>query len=89
MQAVTAGDHRLAGIFTDGDLRRWRLKGGNLCAQGQDAMTSPGFSLSAAQLAAEAQAIFQERKISAAPVTSDVGQIIGAINTHDIHEAGV
>ncbi|WP_312044609.1 CBS domain-containing protein [Erwinia sp.] len=89
MQAVTAGDHRLAGIFTDGDLRRWRLKGGNLCAQGQNAMTSPGFSLSAAQLAAEAQAIFQERKISAAPVTSDVGQIIGAINTHDIHEAGV
>ncbi|WP_243839493.1 CBS domain-containing protein [Rahnella sp. BIGb0236] len=52
-------------------------------------MTSPGFALSAGQHAAEALAFFQERKISAAPVTSDAGQVIGAINAHDIREAGI
>ncbi|PLR35629.1 arabinose 5-phosphate isomerase GutQ [Chimaeribacter coloradensis] len=87
--AVTVGDRRLAGVFTDGDLRRWLLKGGALSSPVQDAMTFPGFSLSASQLAAEAQALLQERRISAAPVTSDTGQVIGAINAHDIREAGI
>lgn len=87
--AVTIGDRKLAGIFTDGDLRRWLLKGGTLSAPVQEAMTSPGFTLSADQHAAEALALFQEKKISAAPVISEVGRVIGAINTHDIHEAGI
>ena len=87
--AVTDEGHRLSGIFTDGDLRRWLLKGGTLSAPVQDAMTSPGFALSAGQHAAEALAFFQERKISAAPVTSDAGRVIGAINAHDIREAGI
>ncbi|CAX60120.1 KpsF/GutQ family sugar-phosphate isomerase [Erwinia billingiae] len=87
--AVTADDRKLAGIFTDGDLRRWLLKDGSLRAQIKDAMTSPGLSLSAGQHAVEALALFQQHKISAAPVTSDAGRVIGAINAHDIREAGI
>lgn len=82
-------DRKLAGIFTDGDLRRWLLNGGILNAPVQDAMTSPGFTLSATQHAAEALALFQQRKISAAPVISENGEVTGAINAHDIREAGI
>lgn len=52
-------------------------------------MTSPGFTLSAGQYAAEALALFQERKISAAPVVSETGEVNGAINAHDIRDAGI
>ncbi|WP_333896129.1 KpsF/GutQ family sugar-phosphate isomerase [Mixta calida] len=87
--AITNEDRRLSGIFTDGDLRRWLLKGGTLSAPVQEAMTSPGFTLSAGQYAAEALALFQERKISAAPVVSETGEVNGAINAHDIRDAGI
>lgn len=87
--AIINEDRRLSGIFTDGDLRRWLMKGGTLSAPVQDAMTSPGFTLSAGQYAAEALALFQEHKISAAPVISETGAVNGAINAHDIREAGI
>jgi len=87
--AVKDEMHRLSGVFTDGDLRRWLLRGGTLSAPVADAMTSPGFTLSANQLAAEALDFFHKRKISAAPVTSETGRVIGAINAHDIREAGI
>lgn len=87
--AIINEDRRLSGIFTDGDLRRWLLKDGMLSALVQDAMTSPGFTLSAGHYAAEALALFQERKISAAPVVSDTGEVKGAINAHDIRDAGI
>ncbi|MEN4546015.1 KpsF/GutQ family sugar-phosphate isomerase [Pantoea agglomerans] len=70
MVAVTDGDRRMLGVFTDGDLRRWLLKGGALSSPVQDAMTSPGLTLSATQLAAEAKALLQELRISSAPVIS-------------------
>lgn len=87
--AIINEDRRLSGIFTDGDLRQWLLKGGTLSAAVQDAMTSPGFTLSAGQYSAEALALFQERKISAAPVISATGEVNGAINAHDIRDAGI
>lgn len=87
--AITRADHKLEGIFTDGDLRRWLLKSGNISARVSSAMTTPGFTLSAYQHATEALALFQERKISAAPVTDEQGYITGAINAHDIREAGI
>jgi len=87
--AITNADNKLKGVFTDGDLRRWLMKGGVITAAVQDAMTVPGFTLSAGQLAAEAQALFQQYKISAAPVVTEDGTLSGAINAHDIREAGI
>lgn len=89
MVAVTVGDRRMLGVFTDGDLRRWLLKGGALSSPVKDAMTSPGFTLPATQLAAEAKTLLQERRISSAPVISHDGCVIGAISSLDISEAGI
>lgn len=87
--AVTDRDHQLRGVFSDGDLRRWLLKGGQISAVIIDAMTPTGYTLSPSQLASEALAAFHERKISAAPVLSGDGRVIGALAMHDIHDAGL
>ncbi|MBK4723890.1 KpsF/GutQ family sugar-phosphate isomerase [Pantoea agglomerans] len=87
--AVTDRDHKLRGVFSDGDLRRWLLKGGQISAAVVDAMTPMGFSLSPSQLASEALAAFHERKISAAPVLSEDNRVVGALAMHDIHDAGL
>jgi len=87
--AVTDRDHKLSGVFSDGDLRRWLLKGGQISAAVVDAMTPMGFSLSPSQLASEALAAFHERKISAAPVLSEDNRVVGALAMHDIHDAGL
>ncbi|MGR2855636.1 KpsF/GutQ family sugar-phosphate isomerase [Erwinia sp. 1181_3] len=87
--AVTDRDRRLRGVFSDGDLRRWLLKGGHISAAIVDAMTPMGFSLSPSQLASEALAAFHERKISAAPVLSEDNRVVGALAMHDIHDAGL
>lgn len=87
--AVTDAGRRLRGVFTDGDLRRWLVKGGNISSPVADAMTIAGYSLSPTQLASEALAIFHEKKISAAPVLSTDNRVIGALGAHDIHEAGL
>jgi arabinose 5-phosphate isomerase len=87
--AVIDDELQLKGVFTDGDLRRWLLDGGGLSDPIQSAMTAPGIYLSPGQHAAEALALFQERKISAAPILSDRGRIIGVINAHDIRESGI
>ncbi|UDQ81752.1 KpsF/GutQ family sugar-phosphate isomerase [Erwinia rhapontici] len=86
---VTDRDHKLRGVFSDGDLRRWLLKGGQISAAVVDAMTPMGFSLSPSQLASEALAAFHERKISAAPVLSEDNRVVGALAMHDIHDAGL
>jgi len=87
--AVTDRGRRLRGVFSDGDLRRWLLKGGQISAAIVDAMTPMGFSLSPSQLASEALAAFQETKISAAPVLSEDTRLVGALAMHDIHDAGL
>ncbi|WP_413730069.1 KpsF/GutQ family sugar-phosphate isomerase [Sodalis sp. RH22] len=87
--AVINSDEALCGVFTDGDLRRWLLKGGQLNEAVSYAMTAGGVSLSATQLASEALALFHEKKISAAPVLSVDSRLIGSISMHDIHEAGL
>lgn len=87
--AVTDRDHKLRGVFSDGDLRRWLLKGGQISGAVVEAMTPQGYSLSPAQLASEALAAFHEKKISAAPVLSADNRVIGALAMHDIHDAGL
>ncbi|MDX5629433.1 MULTISPECIES: arabinose-5-phosphate isomerase GutQ [unclassified Brenneria] len=86
---VCDDENRVAGVFTDGDLRRWLVKGNALDTVITRAMTSPGYQLPAEWRAAAALEALHEQHISAAPVVDSEGKLVGAINLHDLHAAGV
>jgi arabinose-5-phosphate isomerase len=91
MTTVVDGSGKLAGIFTDGDLRRL-LDHGEISIKttpiGQ-VMTHTFTSASAQMLAAEALQLMESRRINSLPVVDDAGQLVGAFNMHDLLRAGV
>ncbi|TIH07591.1 KpsF/GutQ family sugar-phosphate isomerase [Pseudomonas leptonychotis] len=90
MTVVTENDGRLAGIFTDGDLRR--TLDHNIDVRQtiiDDVMTANGKTARAEMLAAEALKIMEDHKISSLVVIDDNHQPIGALNMHDLLRAGV
>jgi arabinose-5-phosphate isomerase len=90
MTVVTEDDGRLAGIFTDGDLRR--TLDHNIDVRQtiiDDVMTAHGKTARAEMLAAEALKIMEDHKISSLVVIDDNHQPIGALNMHDLLRAGV
>ncbi|MGD9945757.1 MAG: SIS domain-containing protein [Burkholderiaceae bacterium] len=90
MTAVIGGDGRLAGIFTDGDLRRLLEAGRDLRGLGIDeVMTRSPATIDAQALAAEAVRIMEERRISQLLVTSGDGELAGALHIHDLLAAKV
>jgi len=90
MTTVINARGELTGIFTDGDLRRTLDKSANVHTTAiEDVMTRHGKTIAADHLAAEALKIMEEMKINALPVTDSGGQLVGAINMHDLLRAGV
>ena len=90
MTLVLAPDQRLAGIFTDGDLRRALDKGIDVReANIDDLMTHGGKTARTEMLAAEALKIMEDHKISSLPVVNEDNKAIGALNMHDLLRAGV
>lgn len=90
MTLVLAADQSLAGIFTDGDLRRALDKGIDVReASIADLMTHGGKTARAEMLAAEALKIMEDHKINSLPVVNQDNHAIGAINMHDLLRAGV
>ncbi|MDX1633857.1 MAG: KpsF/GutQ family sugar-phosphate isomerase [Marinobacter sp.] len=90
MTTVVDDNGRLAGIFTDGDLRRTLDRPLDIHATPiRDVMTRNGRTIHEDQLAAEALNIMEELKINALPVTNRDGELTGAINMHDLLRAGV
>ena len=90
MALVLAPDQTLAGIFTDGDLRRALDKGIDLRdAHIEQLMTRGGKTARPEMLAAEALKIMEDHKISSLPVVNEHNQAIGALNMHDLLRAGV
>jgi len=90
MTAVLATDGSIAGIFTDGDLRRAMDKGVDVHkARVSEVMTVGGRTVQADQLAAEALHIMQEQRINALLVLDKAGQLAGVLNMHDLLRAGV
>ena len=90
MTLILAADQSLAGIFTDGDLRRALDKGIDVReANIADLMTHGGKTARAEMLAAEALKIMEDYKINSLPVVNQDNQAIGAINMHDLLRAGV
>lgn len=80
----------LAGIFTDGDLRRALDKGIDIRqALIDDVMTLGGKSVTADMLAAEALKIMEDFKINALVVIDEHNRPVGALNMHDLLRAGV
>ncbi|WP_313085616.1 KpsF/GutQ family sugar-phosphate isomerase [Pseudomonas sp.] len=90
MTAVVETDGRLAGIFTDGDLRRTLDKGIDVRqASIDEVMTLHGKTASSDMLAAEALRIMEDNKINALVVVDEQDRPIGALNMHDLLRAGV
>ncbi len=90
MTAVVDDQGRLAGIFTDGDLRRVLDRGLDLHhSTMHEVMTTGCTTARADQLAAEALQIMQEKKINALLVLDGQQRVMGAFNMHDLLRAGV
>ncbi len=88
--AVVTADGTVAGIFTDGDLRRALDHNLDLhSTRIDDAMTCDCTLVSTGLLAAEALQIMEAGKFNALLVVDDDKRLIGALNMHDLLRAGV
>lgn len=90
--SITVVDKRgkLAGIFTDGDLRRHIERAEDLLNRPVNAvMTKPPTTIKKGRLAVEALRVLQERKIDEIPVVDDEGRPIGLVDVQDLLKAGL
>ncbi len=87
---VTGEDGRLAGIVTDGDLRR-RMAPDLTQRRAGDVMTADPMTASPGLLAAEAlrRMTAGDRKITQLFVTGEDGRPVGLLHIHDLLRAGV
>jgi arabinose-5-phosphate isomerase len=87
---VTGEDGRLAGIVTDGDLRR-RMAPDLTQRRAGDVMTADPMTASPGLLAAEAlrRMTAGDRKITQLFVTDEDGRPVGLLHIHDLLRAGV
>jgi len=86
MTCVIDDKNRLAGIITDGDLRRTIQKYGQSFLQksAAECMTSDPATIDREELAAKALNIMEERKITSLVVTSRQKHVKGLIHLHDL-----
>ena len=90
MTAVIDDDGRLAGVFTDGDLRRVLEHQSDLHSMViATVMTRDPVTIGSGHLAAEAVQLMEKRKINGLFVVDDEGRPVGALNMHDLLRAGV
>ncbi|MBD3897368.1 KpsF/GutQ family sugar-phosphate isomerase [Halomonas sp. ML-15] len=80
----------LAGVYTDGDLRRTLDQYADLRPlKVDDVMTRPGKRIGAEVLAAEAVRVMEDNRITALAVVDDQGRPVGALHMHDLLTSGV
>jgi arabinose-5-phosphate isomerase len=85
MTAVIAANGTLAGIFTDGDLRRCLPKLGNIeTALVADFMTRTPLVIGADALAVDAVSLMEEKRKNLLLVLNAKRELIGALNMHDL-----
>lgn len=81
---VDEGQH-VAGIITDGDIRRMMAKEVNFDTQrAADYMTPAPKTISNELLAADALSIMQEHEITILPITDGKGHLAGILHLHDL-----
>jgi arabinose-5-phosphate isomerase len=90
MTAIVDDNQRLAGIFTDGDLRRILDNRIDVHSTGiNEVMTRSCTTANADMLAAQALKLMQDRKINGLIIIDEDGKPVGAMNMHDLLQAGV
>ena len=88
--AVVGEDGQLQGVFTDGDLRRTLDRRVDIHETTiSDVMTTGGKTISQDRLAVEAVHLMETHGITALLVLDEEGQLVGALNIHDLFRAGV
>jgi arabinose-5-phosphate isomerase len=82
--------NQVAGIFTDGDLRRLLEKTTNLeCITLEQVITSAPRTIPPELLAEEAIEMMEKHRINHLVVTDPQGKLLGALNLHDLFAAKV
>lgn len=90
MTAVVDGARRVAGVFTDGDLRRSLERGVQVdSATVRELMTRGARSIAPGALAAEAVQLMERYKVNQLLVVDERGELVGALNMHDLFRAKV
>jgi arabinose-5-phosphate isomerase len=90
MTAVVDKAGKVAGIYTDGDLRRTLERNPDLRSlKVADIMKRNPRAIAPHKLAAEAVELMERHKINQLLVVSDSGELVGALNTHDLLQAKV
>jgi arabinose-5-phosphate isomerase len=90
MTAVLDAARRVAGVFTDGDLRRSLERGVQAdSATMRELMTRGARSIAPGALAAEAVQIMERHKVNQLLVVDERGELVGALNMHDLFRAKV
>ena len=90
MTAVLDASGRVCGIFTDGDLRRALAQITDIgAARVADVMSAQPRSIRPEALAAEAVQIMETHKVNQLLVVDARGELVGALNMHDLFRAKV
>jgi arabinose-5-phosphate isomerase len=90
LTAIVDGNGKVAGIFTDGDLRRALDRDIDVHKSTMaDVMTRGGRSIGPNELAAEAVLMMEKHSINGLLVLDENGVLVGALNVHDLLRAGV
>jgi len=86
MTTVLDGDGKLAGIVTDGDLRRimQKRRGEALDLTADEAMTRNPVTIAANELASTALALMERRKITSIVVVDGDSRVAGVVHLHDL-----
>jgi arabinose-5-phosphate isomerase len=86
MTTVLAPDGKLAGIITDGDLRRLMEKqgGATLSLTAGEAMTRNPQTIGPHVLASEALNAMEKKKITSIVVVDDIQKVVGVVHLHDL-----
>ena len=90
MTTIIDESRTVIGVFTDGDLRRALDKTIDIHSTPIHAiMTADCKTIAPEQLAVEAVKQMEDFKVNALPVVDTQGRLIGALNMHDLLQAGV
>ena len=88
--AVVDAERRVAGILTDGDLRRGLDDSGDIrTTPVRELMTADPQTIGPNELAASAVELMQARRIQGLLVVDDEKRLVGALNFQDLLQAGV
>ena len=89
MTVVVDDEDKVAGVFTDGDLRRVLEKGVDLATPMREIMTTNPRHVSKTMRASDALSVMNENAISQLLVMDEQGHLDAIITVHDLLQAGV